>query len=77
MDDYFVRYGDNVCTSRTDYEPLEKCIKFFNKLKSDSKVIWAEIIHEPLDLCDEQIVVDNFEKQTINMLGKQVVVNIE
>ena len=77
MDEYIVRYGNESFTTRTDYQPLQECTKFFNKLKSDSKVVWAEIIHEPLDSYDEQIILDSFEKQIIDILGKKVVVNLK
>ena len=77
MEDYIVRYGYKDTYNRTDYKTLEQCKKQFKKFKADSRVTWAEIIYEPLDNEEETQIIDSFKKQVINVLGKEVVINIQ
>lgn len=76
MFDYVLRYGNDECVNRSDYDTLPNIRKQFEKLKKDSSVTWAEILHEPLDAEDVQEVIDTFEKPVIDVLGMKVVVNI-
>lgn len=75
-EDYVVRYGYENKTNRTDYDTLPNAKKQFEKLKRDSGVTWAELLHEPLDDEDKQIVIDSFEKPVIEFLGQKIVINI-
>ena len=74
--DYVIRYGNESKTERSDYDTLPNIKKQFEKLKSDSGVIWAEILYEPLNEEDKQIVIDEFEKQVVDFFGQKVVINI-
>lgn len=74
--DYVLRYGNENTTNRTDYDTLQNIRKIFNKLKKDSSVTWAEILHEPLEKEDVQELIDEFEKPVIDFLGNKIVVNI-
>ena len=62
-DDFVIRYGDEEQIFRTQYMTFKDANKEFNKLKLDSKVIWAELIYEDLNKLDHQEVLDSFEKQ--------------
>lgn len=80
-DDYIVRYGecDSYCNgdyiSRTEYMTFKDAYNKFNKMKIDSKIIWAQLIFEDLDIPDHQKVIAEFEKPVMDfgfckMLGQ-------
>ncbi len=75
-EDYVVRYGNqNGVIDRTFYTTYKQALKQFNKFKQDSDITWAELLYEPLNE-DVQQVVDSFEKQVVNVLGVDVVINL-
>jgi hypothetical protein len=76
MEDYVMRYGNDIETNRTDYGSLNEIQKEFQKKKKDSSCIWAEILFEPLNVSDKQVIIDSFEKEITNIFGKNCVVNL-
>jgi hypothetical protein len=76
MEDYVMRYGNDIETNRTDYDSLNEIQKEFQKKKKDSSCICAEILFEPLNIPDKQVIINSFEKEIINIFGKKCVVNL-
>jgi adenosine deaminase len=76
MEDYVMRYGNDKVTNRTDYSSLNNILAEFSKKKKDSNCTRAEVIFEPLDVLDKQVIIDCFEKKVIDIFGKKCVVNL-
>lgn len=69
-DDYYVRYGDNNgYVDRTFYDNKENTLKEYDNLKLSEKITWKELIHEPLNQEEEQIIIKSDEAETIT-IGK-------
>lgn len=76
MNDYVIRYGNEESIERTFYDSITIQRKRFEEMKKDNSVIWAELIHEPLNEPEVQHIVDSFEKQVVDILGKKLVINL-
>lgn len=73
--DYIIRFEQNGEIKRNFHDTLTKQEKEFEKMKKDSSIIWAELLHEPLEEDDVQHVIDSFEKNVVEVLGQRIVLN--
>lgn len=83
MEEYKVKYQllgaqDQV----TDWMVKPKAKKFFDKLKKDSKCIWAELLYSSLDEDAEESfygeeVVEQFTKRVVEVLGIEMVMPLQ
>lgn len=54
MDDYVVRYGNDIgYVDRSDYMSKGQAEKFYNKIELNTRTTWKELLHEPLE--DENV----------------------
>lgn len=74
MYDFIVRYGGEDSVSRTDYLTEKEAIKFYNKLELDTVITWKELIHEPIDEPEVQVVIMSASVKVIDLgIGKLAV----
>ena len=55
--DYVVRFGGETFTNRTDYMTEKEAHKFYDKLELDISTTWKELLHEPLEEAEKQVIV--------------------
>ena len=80
MEEYKVKYlilGEEDAV--TDWMDEAKAWKKFRALKRDSKCVWAELIHSPLDedAEDREVVVAEFTKRVVDVFSKEVVLPLK
>lgn len=76
-DDYLVRYGnDQTVIDRTYHQTLKECQKVINDLEQESRITWYELLYEPIEKEDTTIIVETGEKDTQDILGRPLVINI-
>lgn len=74
--DFVVRYGNRDLSARSYYMTYDQALKEFESVKLDLSTTWKEIIWEPLDRVDVQVVVKEEEVKIVEVLGKKFVVPI-
>lgn len=82
-EEYKVKYqllGSTDCAV-TEWMVEPKARKAFDKLKNDSKCIWAELLYSPLEEESESFygeqVVDQFTKKVVELLGMEMVMPLK
>lgn len=73
-DDFIIRYGEydfnaekEGNTNRTFYMTFKDAYKQLNEMKTDNKTLWAQLIYENLYVTDHQEVIEEFEKEIIDL----------
>lgn len=74
--DFVVRYGNDRMTARSFYDTYDQILKEFESIKLDLSTTWKEIIWEPLDKKEVQVVVKEEEVKIVEILGKKFVVPV-
>lgn len=72
--DFIVRYGNNTSINRGFFDTYAQVKKEFNSIKLDARTIWKQILWEPLDKPDVQVVIKEESVRVIEMLGTKFVV---
>lgn len=58
MDDYVVRYGDDLSnTNRSLYMTKREAEKFYSGIKLNVNITWKELLYEPIEEDDSQYVI--------------------
>ena len=72
--DFVVRYGNSDLSARSYYMTYDEALKEFESVKLDLSTTWKEIIWEPLDREEVQVVMKEEEVKVIEIFGKKLVV---
>ena len=72
--DFVVRYGNDTSVNRGFFDTYAQVEKEFNSIKLDSKTTWKQILWEPLDKSDVQVVIKEESVRVIEVLGVKFVV---
>lgn len=72
--DFVVRYGNDKETHRGFYDTYDDVMKEYNSITLDVNVTWKEILWEPLDKPDVQVIVKQDEVKVMEILGAKFVV---
>lgn len=72
--DFVVRYGNDTSVNRGFFDTYAQVEKEFNSIKLDTKTTWKQILWEPLDKPDVQVVVKEESVRVIEVLGVKFVV---
>ena len=72
--DFVVRYGNDTSVNRGFFDTYAQVEKEFNSIKMDSKTTWKQILWEPLDKTDVQVVIKEESVRVIEVLGAKFVV---
>ena len=72
--DFVVRYGNDTSVNRGFFDTYAQVEKEFNSIKLDAKTTWKQILWEPLDKPDVQVVIKEESVRVIEVLGTKFVV---
>ena len=72
--DFIVRYGNNTSVDRGFFDTYTRVKKEFDSIKLDEKITWKQIIWEPLDKPDVQMVIEEESVKVVEVLGIKFVV---
>ena len=56
-DDYVVRFGGETFTDRSLYMTKKEATKFYDKLELNTSTTWKELLYEPLEEPEKQVIV--------------------
>lgn len=66
-ENYFIRYGSDTTTNRSDYMTLKEAEKEYNRKQLDINITWKELIHEPLEEEDTQNILKSDSIKIIDL----------
>ena len=72
--DFVVRYGNDTSVNRGFFDTYAQVENEFNSIKLDAKTTWKQILWEPLDKPDVQMVIKEESVRVIEVLGAKFVV---
>lgn len=76
-EEWKVRYSKGGQTNVTEWTTEEKARKYYNSLQNEKVLVteWAELIYSSLDddAEDEEIVVSNFSRDKVDIMGKSLI----
>ena len=72
--DFIVRYGNDTSVNRGFFDTYVQVEKEFNSIKLDVRTTWKQILWEPLDKPDTQVVIKEESIRVIEVLGVKFVV---
>ena len=72
--DFVVRYGNNTSVNRGFFDTYAQVEKEFNSIKLDVITTWKQLLWEPLDKPDTQVVIKEESVHVIEVLGTKFVV---
>lgn len=72
--DFVVRYGNNNSVNRGFFDTYDQVMKEYDSIKLDEKITWKQIIWEPLNNPDKQVVIKEDSVRVIEILGAKLVV---
>ena len=67
MEDYVVRYGGSNYIGRSEYVNKRKAEKIYDKINLDTKTTWKELLYEPLDEPEKQIIIKSDSVKVLNL----------
>lgn len=73
--DFVVRYGNDTSVNRGFFDTYAQVEKEYNSIKLDAQITWKQILWEPLDKHDVQVVVKEDSIRVIEVLGMKIVVS--
>lgn len=72
--DFVVRYGNDTSVNRGFFDTYAQVEKEYDSIKLDAQTTWKQILWEPLDKHDVQVVVKEDSIRVIEVLGMKIVV---
>lgn len=72
--DFVVRYGNDTSVNRGFFDTYAQVEKEYNSIKLDAQTTWKQILWEPLDKHDVQVVIKEDSIRIIEVLGMKIVV---
>ena len=68
MDDYVVRYGNDIgYVDRSDYMSKGQAEKFYNKIELNTRTTWKELLHEPLEDGNVQEIIKSDSVKIVDL----------
>lgn len=72
--DFVVRYGNDTSVNRGFFDTYAQVEKEYNSIKLDARITWKQILWEPLNKSDTQVIVKEDSVRIVEVLGKKIVV---
>lgn len=72
--DFIIRYGNDCETHRGFHDTYDNVMKEYNSIKLNANVTWKQVLWEPLDKSDVQVVVKEDSVKVMEILGAQFII---
>ena len=73
--DFVVRYGNDTSVNRGFFDTYTQVEKEFNSIKLNANITWKQILWEPLNRPNTQIILKEESVRVIEVLGAKFVIS--
>lgn len=71
--DFVVRYGNDTSVNRGFFDTYAQVEKEYDSIKLDARITWKQILWEPLNKPDVQVVVKEDSVRVVEVLGMKMI----
>lgn len=72
--DFVVRYGNDTSVNRGFFDTYAQVEKEYDSIKLDARITWKQILWEPLNKPDVQVVIKEDSVRVVEVLGMKMIV---